>query len=167
MVADERRMRAETEEELKELKEEKAALRSALQLIEGENTHLRTNSQTSSPQPGYIISPSFTRAHTRSASETAIKSRPTSLEVFPPLPPSPSPDRSAYREPDTRAPLSVETEHSAATASLGVFSPEEDSQPTPRFKTTGLPPLNGPTDIFDPSPWADAPSSSSTPAPPA
>ena len=41
MVATERRMRAETEEELKELKQEKEALRSALRLIDGENTTLR------------------------------------------------------------------------------------------------------------------------------
>ena len=38
MVAAERRMRAESEEELKELKQEKEALCSALQLIDGENT---------------------------------------------------------------------------------------------------------------------------------
>ena len=42
MVATERMKRAETEDELKELQQEKEALRSALCIIEGENFTLRS-----------------------------------------------------------------------------------------------------------------------------
>lgn len=160
MVATERKMRAETEDELKELKLEKEALRSALMLVEGENTHLRIYS----PQP---VMPT----HSRSSSQTAIKSRPTSLD-YPPLPPSPSP--SASSSSGFRA-------ISSRPQSLSVLSPTaddvEETQPTPRSRD--MPPLpatktvsmSGSTsapghrgkiglDLDEPSPWADVPSRS-------
>lgn len=46
MVATERMKRAETEDELKEARLEQEALRSALRLVEGENSNLREASQT-------------------------------------------------------------------------------------------------------------------------
>ncbi|KAF8345544.1 hypothetical protein F5887DRAFT_1158768 [Amanita rubescens] len=49
MVATERMKRAETEEELKEARLEQEALRSALRLVEGENSNLREASQTAVP----------------------------------------------------------------------------------------------------------------------
>lgn len=86
MVATERKLRAEAEEELSELKREKEALRSALVLVEGENTNLRLASPQPASGPSSIgnspqvsiggSSTSFTRAHERSASQIAIKSRP-------------------------------------------------------------------------------------------
>ncbi|KAF8965588.1 hypothetical protein BDZ97DRAFT_1918148 [Flammula alnicola] len=163
MVATERKMRAETEEELKELKLEKEAMRSALQLIEGENTHLRENSLMASPQPDAAIPGAellrFSRSHSRSSSQTAIKSRPASLvlDLFPPLPPSPSPDGSAY---DDEVPheTTTTTAEPRSTQSLTPLSPEEDSQPTPRFRLSTSP-------LVEPSPWADVPSSSRSVSP--
>jgi len=141
MVATERMKRAETEEELKELRQEKEALRSALRLIEGENFTLRSSENVGSP--GVEDVAPRPRSHTRSSSEIAVKSRPESLDLeyssLPPLPPSPSP----YSEPISNiVPLST------SPSSLD----EEDSQPTPRYQP--YPPL-------EPSPWADVPSQSS------
>ncbi|PPQ99800.1 hypothetical protein CVT24_009650, partial [Panaeolus cyanescens] len=115
MVATERKMRAETEEELKELKQEKEALRSALKLIEGENTDLRSRSLNASantspnPDHGQGVPASIYAAlsmaggdgdrkvtRSRSSSRVAVKSRPTSLDIPAglPLPPSPAPGSS-------------------------------------------------------------------------
>ena len=49
MVASERMKRAETEEELKEARLEQEALRSALRLVEGENSNLRETTLTAAP----------------------------------------------------------------------------------------------------------------------
>jgi hypothetical protein len=75
MVATERIRRAETEEELKETRLEKEALKSALLVIEGENGRLRgvnvsTDDTISSTQPYSSLS--------RSSSRNAVKSRPSS-----------------------------------------------------------------------------------------
>ncbi|KJA23471.1 hypothetical protein HYPSUDRAFT_39928 [Hypholoma sublateritium FD-334 SS-4] len=141
MVATERKLRADAEEELNELKREKEALRSALVLVEGENTNLRLVSPQPASGPSSIgnspqtsiggSSTSFTRAHERSASQTAIKSRPASLDFsadpYPPLPPSP-------------APSSPDAQHSAPPV-VSVLSPASadssefgDAQPTPRSR---------------------------------
>ncbi|KAF8879222.1 hypothetical protein CPB84DRAFT_1793569 [Gymnopilus junonius] len=132
MVADERKARAETEEELKELKLEKEALRSALRLIDGENAHLRgsskhqhqrntqaspvppsttTQTQGAVPAPAGPSSSSSSQppsrpTHSRSSSEIGIKSRPESLDLsftYPPLPASPAPDRDVYSTNDDDA----------------------------------------------------------------
>jgi hypothetical protein len=95
MVATERRMRAETEEELIHVKKEKEALRSALRLIEGENTTLREPKET---QLAEMIA-SFSPPPSRSSSRMAVKSRPLSLATLPPLPPSRSvSQRSSFDE---------------------------------------------------------------------
>jgi hypothetical protein len=88
MVATERIKRAETEEELKELRQEKEALRSALRLIEGENFTLRSSENVGFLEVENLVS--RPRSHTRSSSEIAVKSRPESLDLeytsLPPLP---------------------------------------------------------------------------------
>ena len=152
MVATERKMRAEMEEELNEVRSEKEALKSALRLIEGQNLQLQ---ETSSPQPEI---PTFSRPHSRSSSQIGVKSRPQSLVLespYPPLPPSPSPDQSPH-----------EDVHPVATEPT-VFSPEEESQPTPRYHaSTSLPPSRADDPYLDASPWADVPSKASSVLPP-
>jgi hypothetical protein len=76
MVATERIKRAETEEELQEVRLEKDALREALRLIEGENYRLR-GAQLSA---GGVSdkTPQRPSSHSRSSSRDAIKSPPTS-----------------------------------------------------------------------------------------
>ena len=143
MVATERRMRAETEDELKELKQEKEALRSALQLIDGENTTLRGRPNLSPSGEKQIAEMivSFSRPHSRSSSLMAVRSRPASLNLFstlPPLPPSPAVSRPSSLDEDSRP--------------IEVLSPEEESQPTPRSR------LRTPETDYDKfmgsSPWA-------------
>ncbi|KAF9526900.1 hypothetical protein CPB83DRAFT_794228 [Crepidotus variabilis] len=201
MVSDERKARAEVEDELKELKAEKEALRSALRVIEGENTNFRSVNASAlpSPQPPHSqqsstsstdlnTSPTSTptptenlaaqqRVHTRSSSEIAIKSRPQSLNLsptFPPLPPSEpaSPSSSSYYEglpgeEDVR----LKNKGSLFSPDVTVLSPEDESQPTPRFgivsdgsappTTGGLRTNNGGSDddmYLGSSAWADIPS---------
>lgn len=141
MVATERKLRADAEDELNELKREKEALRSALVLVEGENTNLRLVSPQPASGPSSIgNSPqtsiggsgtSFTRAHERSASQTAIKSRPASLDFsadpYPPLPPSPAPSSPGAQH---IAPPVVNV-LSPASADSSEFG---DAQPTPRSR---------------------------------
>lgn len=76
MVATERIKRAETEEELQEVRSEKEALKEALRLIEGENDRLR-GAQLSA---GGVSdkTPQRPSSHSRSSSRVAIKSPPTS-----------------------------------------------------------------------------------------
>lgn len=158
MVATERKMRAETEEELKEVKLEKEALKSALRLIDVENTHLRQSNPLGSPKSDNGRSTtSYSRGHSRSSSEVGIKSRPDSLvlDPYPPLPPSPSPEASRHDDPSLEA---------NSLLSPPVQSPEEESQPTPRFRVANMPVQD---EMFGASPWADVPSSTSTlPQPP-
>ncbi|KAF8149371.1 hypothetical protein B0H34DRAFT_184226 [Crassisporium funariophilum] len=158
MVATERKMRAETEEELKELKQEKEALRSALRLIEGENTHLRSSSIVASPtlhESGILESKSsFSPPPSRSSSRMGVKSRPESLDLpsmLPPLPPSPSPEGLPFQ--GDASPSTTNPQHHEEL----VMSPEEESQPTPRYRQF-MP--RTPDEMFmGPSPWADVPSS--------
>ena len=157
-------MRAETEEELKEIKTEKEALQSALRLIAGENTQLR---EISTPQPEF---PTFSRSHSRSSSLISVKSRPESLVLtpsYPPLPPSPSPDDPAYQEDGSGA--ETAQKRSSAVVSPVFLSPEEESQPTPRYHVPTTPPRAHQDDPYmdDPSPWADVPSKAPLPQPPA
>jgi hypothetical protein len=150
MVSTERRMRAETEDELKELKQEKEALRSALRLIDGENTTLRGRPDLSASQEKQIADMivSFSRPPSRSSSLIAVRSRPASLDLsstLPPLPPSPSPEvvsrQSSFDEDIRPAPIEIPP----------VFSPDEESQPTPKSR------LRKPQDdiFMGSSPWAD------------
>ena len=131
MVATERKMRAETEDELKELKQEKEALRSALRLIDGENTTLRGRPDLSPSREKQIVEmiTSFSRPSSHSSSRMAVEepSRPASLNLFstlPPLPPSPEVSRPSSLDEDSRPTLIDATP---------ILSPEEEeeSQPTP------------------------------------
>jgi len=102
MVATERIRRAETEEELKETRLEKEALKCALRVVEGENGRLRN----ARPQVEEYTS------HSRSSSRAAIKSRPSSVASIPSslkslntaheasstYPPSPPPEPSESNE---------------------------------------------------------------------
>ncbi|PPQ81424.1 hypothetical protein CVT25_015928 [Psilocybe cyanescens] len=161
MVATERKMRAESEEELKEIKLEKEALKSALRLIDVENAHLRESGPFGSPKSDRGHSTiSYSRGHSRSSSEVAIKSRPDSLALspYPPLPPSPSPEGS--RPPDD-SPLDGNS-----LLSPPVLSPDEESQPTPRFRVADMAPdshsqVQDDSMFMGASPWADVPSSTS------
>ena len=149
MVATERRMRAEAEDELKELKQEKEALRSALQLIDGENTTLRGRPNLSPPEEKQIADMivSFSHPPSRSSSLVAMRSRPASLDLFstlPPLPPSPYVSRPPSLDENSR-PTAIEVPP--------VLSPEEESQPTPRSRLR-TPETQGDT-FMGSSPWAD------------
>ncbi|KAF9447891.1 hypothetical protein P691DRAFT_801649 [Macrolepiota fuliginosa MF-IS2] len=160
MVATERIKRAETEEELKELRMEKEALKNALRLIEGENYALRESSVLAKLSPPNLPehSPLVKVSRSRSSSEVAIKSRPGSpiLGSTIPLPPSPAPDRDV-------------TESSSISTSTLVTPLEQasyDSQVTPRNPPLqSLPltsPLTFPPELEQPSPWADSSSSSAS-----
>ena len=80
MAADERRIRADIEEELKEFKMEKEALRNALRLIASENA--TTNAAPSPPLPpqlrgqGTFIQFPTSVSHSRSSFQVGTKSRP-------------------------------------------------------------------------------------------
>lgn len=160
MVATERIKLAETEEELKELRMEKEALKRALRLIEGENHTLRESNalaKLSSPDL-HEHDPPIKASRSRSSSEVAIKSRPGSfmLESSVPLPPSPAP------EGDFTGVLL--TPPHIASQSQAV----NDPQVTPK-RTQSLP-LSSPrfpTELEGSSPWADAspPSTSVSPSP--
>lgn len=152
MVAAERRMRAETEEELKEARQEKEALRSALRLIDGENVTLRG-------QPDLYLSKqkqinetvaSFSPSLSRSSSCRAVKSRPGSLDLYstpPPLLPSPLVSRTS---------LSDENYHQSRIEIPPGLSLEEESQPTPKSQRSILQTPETQDDTFmGPSPWTD------------
>jgi len=96
MVATERIRRAETEEELKEIRLEKEALKSALRVVEGENGRLRTTNITSvmeEAQPAHFVSldglPHSSVSRSRSSSRVAVKSRPSSVTSASSIPQSP------------------------------------------------------------------------------
>ncbi|KAG2055344.1 hypothetical protein BDR06DRAFT_882493 [Suillus hirtellus] len=76
MVASERIKRAETEEELQEVRLEKDALKEALRLIEGENGRLRGVQSPAGEVPDKTSQ--LPSSHSRSSSRDAIKSPPTS-----------------------------------------------------------------------------------------
>ena len=159
MVATERKMRAEAEEELKQLRQEKEALRSALRLIDGENTTLRGRPDLSPSKEKQIFEmiASFSPP-SRSSSRMAVKSRPASLDLYsvlPPLPPSPfASRRSSFDE--NNHPTSIEVPPA--------LSPEEDSQPTPRFLRSTLRTPETQDDMFmESSPWADVASNPVSP----
>ncbi|KAJ8507433.1 hypothetical protein ONZ45_g10200 [Pleurotus djamor] len=157
MVATERIKRAETEEELREAILEKEALRSALKLIEGENSHLRSNSHSSPILPPSLSSNETVRApsRSRSSSEVAVKSRPTTPTSIR-LPESPEPttqvsangsaDSKSDELPDARTPTSPEA----------VLPSEESTTQFATYRSSQQ--YIGP-DIPD-SPWADVPSAS-------
>jgi len=175
MVATERIKRAETEEELKEAKLEKEALRSALRLIEGENINLRTS--TPGPRMANSVeiidlvarSRSGSRSHSRSSSRMGTKSTPSHSRV-----PSSSSTPSRSRAPSTSTPprppplpldLVAEQQQYQLPPPFvlqGDAEVEDEVEPTPRRQRArsrgasfedrqrGSEP--------SPSPWADTPS---------
>lgn len=151
MVATERRMRAETEEELRELKQEKEALRSALRLIDGEIRGRPDLSLSEEKQIAEMIA-SFSPSHSRSSSRMAVKSRPTSLDLYstlPPLPPSPTSVSRTSSFDESNFP-------SLINAPPALSPEEEESQPTPRFPRSMLQTPEPQNDmLMGPSPWAD------------
>jgi hypothetical protein len=152
MVSDERKMRAEIEEELKELRKEKEALQSAMRVIEGENSNFRSvNTSTAPPniQPITV----FPDSRFSYSSRAAMKSRRPSLELASnyPLPPSPAPDTTGF------SPWyeDLAQEENADRGIAAILSPEESRQ------TQGLRiGISGPIDslFVEASPWADVPS---------
>lgn len=149
MVATERKMRAETEDELKELKQEKEALRSALRLIDGENTTLRGRPNLLPSEEKQITDMivSFSQPPSCSSSLMPVKSRPASLDLsstLPPLPPSPGISRPSSLDEDSR-PTPIEIPP--------VLSPEEESQPTPKSRRR-TPEMQDDT-FMGSSPWSD------------
>jgi hypothetical protein len=164
MVATERRMRAETEEELKELKQEKEALRSALRLIDGENTTLRGRPDLSPSGEKQIADMivSFSKPSSRSSSLMAVRSRPTSLDLDSApysLPPSPTTkvSRPSFDEEDNH-PTPIDT--SSSVLSLEEKE-EKEPQPTPtltpRYRRVMLrtPETQDDNALMGSSPWAD------------
>ena len=142
-------MQAETEEELKELKQEKEALRSALRLIDGENTTLRGRPDLS-PSREKRISAKIKSYSQPPSSRITVGSRPASLNLFstlPPLPPSPEASRpSSFDENSPPTP----------TDPPPVLSPEEESQPTPTPRRVMLRTPETQDDGFmGSSPWAN------------
>lgn len=82
MVATERVKRAETEEELREVRSEKDALKDALRLIESESGQLRSAPPSTGGNSDRTAQQSF--SHSRSSSRDAIKSPPPS-SLSPPI----------------------------------------------------------------------------------
>ncbi|KAJ3564620.1 hypothetical protein NP233_g8179 [Leucocoprinus birnbaumii] len=170
MVATERIKLAETEEELKQLQSEKDALKRALRLIEGENTTLREHAKSAStpnldyhPNPEELQHSPNKISRSRSSSEVAVKSRPSSLilESAVPLPPSPAPhlDTHHVEEDDRFSSLP----HSASSQ-LSIESQTTPKNPSPPLlpptSPSPLPLVAYPVDHA--SPWADVPSRSSS-----
>lgn len=126
MVATERIKRAETEDELKEARLEKEALRSALRLLEDQHSSETSSPMmpfTSSPSPSSssapaasapILSMSAPMSHSRTSSEIAIKSAPISPSSSRPLTRSPSPAPSPSTLPSP-LPSSTSQTHSPPT----------------------------------------------------
>lgn len=106
MVATERIRRADTEEELKEAQSEKEALRSALKLLETENSQLkRSDTSVVIPLTPSIEEPTTTTAMASPSPETAIHHRRTSSQLVLKSAPG-SPTFSASTEPEPPFPSS-------------------------------------------------------------
>ncbi|KAK0213421.1 hypothetical protein DFS33DRAFT_1377910 [Desarmillaria ectypa] len=122
MVATERIKRAETEEELREARQEKEALKSALKVVEGENVHLRGSSSTfGTPDPS-VENLTLSEIRSRSSSEVGVKSRPASASSS-----SPSVDREAFSPV-----LAAET----ASAAAEEADEQEQENSTPQHRST-------------------------------
>ncbi|KAG7442544.1 uncharacterized protein BT62DRAFT_1010131 [Guyanagaster necrorhizus] len=123
MVATERIKLAETEEELREARQEKEALKSALRVVEGENVHLRGSSSSfRTPDPS-MENLALSETRSRSSSEVGVKSRPASASSLS----SPSVSR------ETFSPV-LTAEIGPAAAGDGEELAEEN--PTPQHRST-------------------------------
>ncbi|KAH7923165.1 hypothetical protein BV22DRAFT_606119 [Leucogyrophana mollusca] len=168
MVATERIKRAETEEELQEVRLEKDALREALRLIETENGRLRSANVSSGTLSDRTVS------HSRSSSREALKSP---LSVSEPSTPR-SADRVDEPQPTSASSYLSETpdhlaDFSLAPAPKPLFgSSQRKAQAADKSREAestvvdNSPPLPSgfasprpvPFISDEPSPWADAPS---------
>ena len=151
MVATERIKRAETEAELRESRQEKEALRSALRLIESENMHLRGSSTDTQPMESNSASvSSLSLSHSRTSSRVAVKSPPSS--------PSHSPTTSLTSAP---FPYSTPYESSSTTVpppSQPPDSLEDELELIPQSDVSHPPPPPASAEEQETSPWADVPS---------
>lgn len=159
MVADERRLRAEFEEELKELKMEKEALQSALRLVASEDNILTGESITSVDDPvaAQLLNDGCGSPHSRT-SQIGIKSRPQSLELALLYPIPPSPVSHSEDLPERREGLPYDYEEISSERNRPTIFPDE-SEPTPHFQ----PRVSRTDELFtDVSPWADVVSSTTS-----
>ncbi|KIK99388.1 hypothetical protein PAXRUDRAFT_822806 [Paxillus rubicundulus Ve08.2h10] len=175
MVATERMKRAETEEELKEVRTEKDALREALRLIEGENGQLRSANASSGTRSNRTEAlPSSTPSHLF----------PALLSLSPPSPSLPSTGSPGAINDETTTPV-VTPFVAEMPKHLASFALEPAPKPSLHQRTmsaekltaasTSTVSLNDPLPVVsefassfsvpltldEPSPWADATSHSS------
>lgn len=111
MVATERRKRAEIEEELREIVQEKDALKNALRIVEGENMRFRASSTDSLPLSGHARNDSL-------SSIRGTKSKPTSpapTVLHRSTSPANSSRSSSSRSPSPSLPASTSTETETGT----------------------------------------------------
>ncbi|KAK2460188.1 hypothetical protein APHAL10511_007779 [Amanita phalloides] len=152
MVSTERKKRAETEEELKEARLEQEALRSALRLVEGENSNLREEASVTPPHhdssPGgeqpeidLISRLEQVRTRIRSSSQIALKS------------PISSSSSLRQQRPDSGVGLDGSTIPSLPSPAVrdGVLDSSVQTRSTADKGDDTQPDL-------EPSPWADVPS---------
>ncbi|KAG6915142.1 hypothetical protein DXG01_013059 [Tephrocybe rancida] len=125
MVASERIRRADVEEELREAKLEKDALRSALRLLEGQATPALPSAPSSPPAPAPNDSPVITLSPTTVAAHVAAQELPPSLQNTATAMPKRAP-------PPPPAPLSVPTTPFDYDATFN----DTGATPTPRPDTT-------------------------------
>ncbi|KAK7031088.1 hypothetical protein VNI00_013692 [Paramarasmius palmivorus] len=166
MVAQERIKRAESEEELKEARQQKEALKSALRLVEQEMENLRSSSGSSTSA---AIPPSIRSiSRSRSSSEVGLKS--------PPLSRSPSPVGVDSEKKWKSHPLEVDDREEDADQTLQATTPKQIPENVPLPDSPGSPDTSSSSARATPSsslglslglgaeedPWADAPSSSSS-----
>lgn len=158
MVADERRLRAEIEDELKELRIEKDAIHSALRLVASEDAMPELRSQEAvasadNPMPveGLESTPS---SRSRTSSQVGVKSRPQSLELalLSPLPASPHFEEfQVWRNDSTCKKTSFEGDDRDPLSVSSIVSQVVDSYSTSRF-----PPSASDDPFIGASPWTDA-----------
>ena len=154
MVATERKKLAEVQEELREARLEKDALKSALRLIEDERLRI----DSSPPEPHFAV-PTYI-SHSRSSSRVAVKSRPPTPS--PPSSPKPiTPVPEAHSPSPPVLPLSRLLKPSEPELTHTSLYPSSlpDAELTPHDPLRSmLPPT--PYLVDDESPWADVKSSS-------
>ncbi|TFK95633.1 hypothetical protein BDV98DRAFT_577503 [Pterulicium gracile] len=146
MVATERIKLHETTEELHQAQLEKEALRSALKLIEGENKHLRTTSQSmgdlrTAYGDGGGEERGEARSRSRSSSVTGVKSRPVSVSLngasgSQPAPVVPPPRQDSK---DVKSKVQLDSAPAAdLAASSSTASLDEEGYGTPEEEPSGL-----------------------------
>ncbi|GLB44963.1 putative GDP/GTP exchange factor Sec2p [Lyophyllum shimeji] len=138
MVASERIRRADIEEELREATLEKEALRSALKLLEGENSHLRSASSSPAvPPPSTSTSDSTSTSAPPSSQDTLSPDHvdPDANARTPPSPPSTSSSPRTQHLPPSLSALPTRLPPPQPLAiPTTPFSWAEGDVPTPRWR---------------------------------